>query len=190
VIAARHTRAVDATTVTVRRRVGAVGRGLLGAVSLVGGLTWMLLNLDRLGPATDLIVGAVLATGGLVLLMPHRVRLPGRATAAATAGAALVGTVAGSLAVSAHTWGMYAYVASRGWPYDWLARGATAEDPATARQLADRAGWQVDAVNLAGDLYFWAFVGLLAVAVAGRVHRTGSVRRDDHELAPRSMIDK
>ena len=168
---------------TLRQRVGAVGRGLLGAISLVGGLTWILLNFDRVEPATDLTVGAVLATGGLVLLMPHRVRLPGRATAAATAGAALGGTVAGSLAVSAQTWGMYAYVASRGWPYDWLARGATADDPETARQLADGSGWQVDAVNLAADLYFWAFVGLLAVAVAGRVRRPGAARRDDREFA-------
>lgn len=169
---------------TARKRVGAVGRGLLGGVSLVGGLTWILLNLDRPGPATDLIVGAVLASGGLVLLMPHRVRLPGLATAAAAAGAALGGTVAGSLAVSAQTWGRSAYVASRGWPYDWLARGATADDAATARELADRSGWQVDAVNLAADLYFWAFVGLLAVAVADRVRRTGPVVRDDREVAP------
>jgi len=164
--------------VTVWRRVGAAGRGLLGAVSLVGGLTWMLLNLDRPGPATDMIVGTVLAAGGLVLLMPHRVGLPGRVTAATTVGAALAGTAAGLLAASEYTAGMYAYVASRGWPFDWLARGGTADDPATARQLAAQTGWQFDAVNLAADLYFWAFVGLLAVAIAGRVRRRGAARRE------------
>lgn len=163
---------------TAWRRVGAAGRGLLGAVSLVGGLTWMLLNLDRPGPATDMIVGAVLGAGGLVLLMPHRVGLPGRATAATTVGTALAGTGAGLLVASEYTAGMYVYVASRGWPYDWLARGATADDAATARQVAGASGWQVDAVNLAADLYFWALAGLLIVAITGRLRRLGAARRE------------
>jgi hypothetical protein len=134
-------------------------------VSLVGGLTWILLNLDAPRPVTDMIVGVVLAGGGLVLLMPHRVPLPGRATAAATVGAAVAGTLAGGLSESTGTGGI-GYFASRGWPSAWLGRGGLADDPATARQLAEQSGWQLDAVSLAADLYFWALVGLLLVVAA------------------------
>src|SRR3954469_17010673 len=95
-----HTRAVDATTVTPRGRAGAAARGVLGGISLVGGLLWILLNLGAPHPVTDMIVGVVLAVGGLVLLMPHRVPLPGRVTALATATAAVTGTLAGALAES------------------------------------------------------------------------------------------
>lgn len=155
----------------MRDRAGAVVRAVLGAVSLVGGLTWILLTMGAPRPVTDLIVGVVLATGGVVLLMPHRIRLPGRATAAATAGVAVAGTLAGSVAESTQLAGMYAYLASRGWPAAWVARGGVGGDPATARQVAEQSGWQVDAVNLAADLYFWAFAGLLLVAAAGLVRR-------------------
>jgi hypothetical protein len=157
---------VDATSETTRGRAGAVVRGLLGAVSLVGGLTWILLNLDAPHPVTDLIVGVVLAAGGLVLLMPHRVALPGRATAAATAGAAVAGTLAGCLSESTRLGGTFVYLASRGWPSAWISRAGLGGDPATARQVAEQSGWQIDAVNLAADVYFWAFAGLLLVAAA------------------------
>lgn len=160
---------------TVRYRVGAAARGLLGAVSLVGGLTWILLNLGAPRPVTDMIVGVVLAGGGLVLLMPHRIALPARATAAATAGAAIAGTLASGLVATTDVGG-YAYLTSRGWPFAWLARGASAADPATARAAADRSSWQFDAVNLVSDLYFWAFVGLLVVAGAVVIRRSGARR--------------
>jgi hypothetical protein len=188
--AARHTRPVDddtaATTVTARQRIGAAGRALLGAVSLVGGLTWILLNLDRPEPGTDLIVGAVLAVGGLVLLMPHRVPLAGRATAAAAGGAAIVGTLGGLLVAGEQIAGSYAYVATRGWPFNWLARGAAADDPQTARQLADQASWQLDAVNLVAVAYFWALAGLLLVALTGRFRQTaaGTPAREDGRPRP------
>ena len=155
----------------MRGQAGAAVRGVLGAVSLVGGLTWILLNLGAPRPVTDMIVGLVLAVGGLVLLMPHRVPLPGRATAAATIAAAVGGTLAGSISESTQLGGMWAYLASRGWPSAWVSRGGTGGDPATARQVAEQAGWQVDAVNLAADLYFWALVGLLLVAAAGLARR-------------------
>jgi hypothetical protein len=145
---------------------------VLGAVSLVGGLTWILLNWGAPRPVTDMIVGVVLALGGLVLLMPHRVQLPGRVTAAATVGAAVGGTLAGSISESTQLGGMWAYLASRGWPSAWVARGGVGGDPATARQVAEQSGWQIDAVNLAADLYFWAFVGLLLVTAAGVARRS------------------
>jgi hypothetical protein len=162
---------VDATRQTTWRRAGAVARGLLGAVSLVGGLTWILLNLGAPRPVTDMIVGVVLAGGGLVLLMPHRVPLPGRVTAAATVGTAVAGTLAGTLTESTGIGGMFGYFASRGWPSAWLTRAGIADDPATARQLAEQSGWQLDAVNLAANLYFWALAGLLLVAAAGLARR-------------------
>jgi hypothetical protein len=149
-------------------------RALLGALSLVGGLTWILLNVGAPHPVTDMIVGVVLVLGGLVLLMPHRVRLPTRATAAATAAAAVVGTLAGSIAESTGIGGMYGYFMARGWPSAWLSRGGLADDPTTARQVAEQASWQLDAVSLAADLYFWAFAGLLGVTalVLARRFRT------------------
>ena len=163
---------MEATAQTTRAQFAAVARSLLGALTLVGGLTWLLLNLAAPEPVTDIIVGVVLAGGGLVLLMPHRVPLPGRATAAATVGAAVGGTLAGALSESTGIGGMHGYFASRGWPSAWLSRGGLADDPTTARQVAEQSSWQLDAVSLAADLYFWAFVGLLLlVAVAARVHQ-------------------
>jgi hypothetical protein len=148
---------------------------VLGAVSLVGGLTWILLNLGAPRPVTDMIVGVVLAAGGLVLLMPHRVRLPGRATVAATIAAALGGTLAGVISENTQLGGMWAYIASRGWPSAWVSRAGLGGAAATARQVAEQSAWQVDAVNLAADLYFWAFVGLLLVVAAGLVRRPAQI---------------
>jgi hypothetical protein len=75
---------------------------------------------------------------------------------------------------STTTGGMFGYLAARGWPSAWLNRGGLADDPTTARQVAEQATWQVDAVRLAADLYFWAFAGLLGVAalVLARRFRT------------------
>jgi len=116
-------------------------RGLLGVVSLVGGLTWILLNLGAPRPVTDMIVGVVLAGGGLVLLMPHRIPLPARATATATVGAAVAGTLAGTITESTQLGGMYAYQASRGWPSAWISGAAPAATPRPpARSPSSRAG--------------------------------------------------
>ncbi|GAA3350278.1 hypothetical protein GCM10020358_75560 [Amorphoplanes nipponensis] len=159
----------------MRGRAGAAVRGVLGAVSLVGGLTWILLNLAAPRPVTDMIVGLVLTAGGLVLLMPHRVPLPGRATAAATLVAGVGGTLAGLVAQGAQLGGMWVYLVTRGWPSAWLSRAGLGGDPATARQVAEQSGWQVDVVNLAADLYFWAVAGLLVVAAAGVARRAARI---------------
>lgn len=150
-------------------RIGALIRGLAGAVTLVGALTWILLNLQSPGRLADLVVGGVLAVGGLVLLMPHRVPLPALLTASAAAVTAAVGALAGLLAETTRVGGMWAYVARRGWPYEWLNRGAVADDPRTAQALAERASWQVDAVNLAATAVFWGFLGLLVAAAVTKV---------------------
>jgi hypothetical protein len=153
------------------RTLGAVLSGVLGAVSLVGGLTWLLLNLHGPRIATDVLVGAVLAAGGLVLLMPHRIRLrPARTTAVAVT-TAVVGTLAGLVVSTAQLGGMWVYVMARGYPFRWTGRGAQAKDADTARRLAEAADWQIDVVALAGDVLFWGFAGLLVVVVGGLVGR-------------------
>ncbi|MBL7254861.1 hypothetical protein [Paractinoplanes lichenicola] len=160
----------DKTAVT-----GRALRFILGALSLVGGMTWILLNLHASSAALDVAVGAVLATGGLVLLMPHRIRLPRLLTGAVTAGFALIGTGAGLLAGQSRTCCQFAYISDRGWPYHWLQRGAVADDAETAYRLAQSASWTADLLTLAADLLIWSYVGLIvvvAVVLIGRARRT------------------
>jgi hypothetical protein len=154
------------------RRAGRVLRWLLGAFSLVGGLTWILLTPGRVN---DLLVGGVFAAAGLVLLMPHRITLPRRATAVAMVVAALAGTGAGSFVAERQVCCMYAYVENRGWPIDWAQRGAVADDPATAERAAGSMNWSIDLPSLTGSLLMWAYVGMLVVVIAVLVRRR---RRD------------
>jgi hypothetical protein len=155
---------------TAWRRVRAAARGLLGALTLVGGFTWLLLNLHGTHPVLDSAVGIVLVAGGLVLLMPHRITLPRRVTGPTAIGVALAGTVA-SLAVQATQVTSLAYVIERGWPFHWLQRGGIADDPDTARRVALAADWQIDGVALGGDLLLWAYAGMLVLVVVVLVRR-------------------
>ena len=149
---------------------------LLGLLTLVGGLTWVLLNLQGPHQVLDATVGTVLALGGLVLLMPHRIRLPAPLTSGAVVLAALVGTAAGLAVGAASTCCTFAYVMQRGWPFKWMSRGGLADDAATAQRLADSAGWHVDAISLAADLLVFAYAGLVIVAVAVLIRRTAADR--------------
>ena len=160
-------------------RRGRLGRGLVaafGAVSLVGGLTWMLLNVHGPQPVVDLAVGAVLALGGLVLLMPHRTRLPGCRTTLVAATAGMAGAGAGLAGKAEHLCCMYAFIVERGLPYRWLTRGGIAADPETARALAARDGWHVDVTTLAVNVVVWAYAGILIFAVLRAVRVGGRVR--------------
>jgi hypothetical protein len=157
---------------TTWQRTRATAGTLLGALSLVGGLTWLLLNLDSPHRAVDVTVGAVYAAGGLVLLMPHRVRLPGRLTSATAAGAAIAGTLAGLVNVASQACCTYVYATARGFPFHWIERGAIADDAGTARRLALGADWHADWAALTGDLLFWAYAGILIVMVAEPVRRS------------------
>ncbi len=153
-------------------------RFVLGALSLVGGLTWILLNLHVATAALDAAIGTVLAAGGLVLLMPHRIRLPRLVTAVVMTGSALGGTAAGLIVEKSRRCCEFAYVSERGWPFQWIHRGGFADDPETAFRLARSAGWSIDVVSLAVDLLVWSYAGLLLVVIAvviGR-RRTGSSR--------------
>ncbi len=156
--------------VSWRHTAGAVLRSTLGAVTLVGGLAWLLLNIQGPQVLTDVLVGAVLAAGGLVLLMPHRIRL-GRAERYGAAVTALAGTAAGLLILRAQLGGMYAYVQGRGYPFEWVRRGAVAEDPDTARRLAGTANWQVDVPAVAGGVLFWGYAGMLVLLGVGLARR-------------------
>jgi hypothetical protein len=151
--------------------VGNTLRWLLGAGSLVAGFTWMLINLSNPSAIVDTLVGAVLVAGGVILLMPHRIRLPRRATAVVMTLAAIVGTVTG-LAGGRTTWTGYAYIADRGWPFHWAQRGAIADDADTARRLTEGADWHVDLVALAGTLLFFAYVGLVLIVIAVQIRRS------------------
>lgn len=144
---------------------------LLGALTLVGGLTWALLNLHGPHEQVDVAVGVVLAAGGLVLLMPHRIQLPGRLTFGGAAVVALAGTGAGLLVSGASACCTYAYVVQRGWPFPWLNKGAWGDDAATARLVAMSAQWQVDAISLAADLLVFAYAGMLVVAAVVLIRR-------------------
>jgi hypothetical protein len=150
-------------------RTGQFLAGVLGAFTLVGGLLWILLNLHSPRPVVDIAAGAVLAAGGLVLLMPHRVRLPGGRTWAVAGAAALVGAVVGLVAHSVALGGMYAYVERRGFPFAWLTRGGVADDPETARQLAAMDAWNVNVLQLAGSVVVWAYAGILVLVLVRRL---------------------
>jgi hypothetical protein len=150
---------------------GAVARWLLGAFSLVGGLTWILFTAHGPTAAQDLAVGIVLAAAGLVLLMPHRIRLPRLITAVVMVVFALAGTAAGLAASTARTCCMYAYILDRGWPFTWAQRSALADDAATAERLANGSHWTVDVFSVTADLVLWAYAGMLLVVIAVLVRR-------------------
>jgi len=151
-------------------------RALAGGVSLVLGLLWILLTTTQ-GHVhgTDLAVGLVLTIGGLVLLMPHRIRLPPVATAITVAVVGLGGTAAGLVVRTSQACCMFAYIVDRGWPFHWLERGAVADDPDTAYRLARGAHWDVNVISLAADLVLWAYAGMVLVVIAVLVRRA---RRD------------
>lgn len=144
---------------------------LLGALSLVGGLTWMLLNLHGPAPYLDLATGLILALGGLVLLMPHRIHLP-RAAWLTAAVAGLGGTAAGIVSGTANIYGSFAYVVDRGFPFHFLQRGAVADDPEVARRLAATDSWQVDVAALAGNVLVWSYLGILIFVVVRLLRRS------------------
>lgn len=153
---------------------GRVIRGLAwlaGAVSLVGGLTWILLNLSAAAAPADLVAGVVLAAGGLVLLMPHRVRLPRRLGWAVALGAGVVGTVGGLASSAAQVCCAFAYVETQGYPFRWLSRTGLADDPDTARRMALNTARAVDVTSMLMNVVVWAYTGLLILTVVLLVRR-------------------
>jgi hypothetical protein len=157
---------------------GRVARWLLGSVSLVSGLTWILFTAHGPTAPLDVTIGAVFALAGLVLLMPHRIRLPRLVTTIAMAMAGIAGTAAGLARLAVRIGGDAVYIEDRGFPFTWAQRGAVADDPATAERLAHSANWTVDLISLATDLLFWAYAGMILVVVAVLIRRkAGESRR-------------
>ncbi|MEU8814540.1 hypothetical protein [Actinoplanes sp. NPDC048796] len=146
----------------------------VGALSLVLGLTWILLNLHSASYRLDLLIGAVLAAGGLVLLMPHRVRLPGRLTAIVMAVSAVAGTAAGLAVSKSQVCCDVAYLVDRGWPFTWAGRGAVADDQETAVRLASSADWTVSFISLFADLLLFSYAGLLLLVLFLVIRRSKS----------------
>ena len=147
------------------------GRWLLGAVTLVLGFTWTLLTATGPEAARDLSIGLVLVLGSLVMLMPHRVPLPRRATALAVAGVALLGTLGGLAVKSSQEACMFCYLVYRGWPFTWATRGGVADDPDTPKPIATTANRDVDLIHVAADLLFWGYLALTVMAVVVLVRR-------------------
>ncbi|MCU7726679.1 hypothetical protein ODJ79_23350 [Actinoplanes sp. KI2] len=157
---------------------GRTARWLLGALSLVCGFTWILLTVHGTSAAGDLTVGTVFAVAGLVLLMPHRIRLPRLVTTLVMVMVAIAGTAAGLARGTERVSGMYAYIADRGFPVTWAQRGAIADDVDTAERLAHSANWTVDLISLATNLLFWAYTGMILVVIAVLIRRkAGESRR-------------
>ena len=152
-------------------RAGRLARWLLGAFSLVGGLTWILLTAHGQSAALDLTIGVVAALAGLVLLMPHRIRLPRLITPIVMAMVAIAGAAAGLLHVSERDCCMYAHVVDRGFPFVWVERAGVGADPETAERLARAANWTVDLVSLTANLVLWAYAGMLLLVIAVLVRR-------------------
>jgi hypothetical protein len=179
----RHTRPVADETMIDEKApsrwaaAGRTARWLLGALSLVCGLTWILVTVHGPSAAVDLALGAVFAVAGLVLLMPHRIRLPRLVTTLAMVMAAIAGTAAGLAHATVRVGGAYAYVTDRGFPITWAQQGAIADDPATAERLAHAADWTVDLISLATDLLFWAYAGMILVVIAVLIRRKAEESR-------------
>jgi hypothetical protein len=152
-------------------RAGRLARWLLGAFSLVAGLTWILFTVHGPTAVLDLTVGVVLAAAGLVLLMPHRIRLPRLVTTIVMVMIGIAGTAAGLAHSTERTCCAYAYVLNRGFPFAWVQRAGVGADPATAERLAGGANWTVDLVSLAANLLLWAYAGMLLVVIAVLVRR-------------------
>ncbi|MFG1602984.1 hypothetical protein [Actinoplanes sp. NPDC049265] len=144
---------------------------ILGAVSLVAGLTWILLHLGSPPDWAGVAVGTIIALGGLVLLMPHRVRLPGRAAGLVALGAAVAGALAGLLIESTATCCAYAFSEGRGWPFEWLSRLGTGDSAETARRVALGAGWDVGVAPLLLDVFVWAYAGILVLTLVTLLRR-------------------
>jgi hypothetical protein len=68
------------------QRLRSAAAAIAGALTLVGGLTRPRLDLHCPYQVIDITVSTVFAADGPVLVVPHRIRLPGPLTAASTAG--------------------------------------------------------------------------------------------------------
>ena len=124
----------------------------------------------------DLSMGVSLRDGPyllfhVVLLMPHRIRLPRFATAVTMTATALVGALAGLTSKTTQTCCTYAEFSERGWPFHWAQRSALGDTANEAHLLVKASTWHVDLVALAGTLLVFAYVGMLLIVVTTLIRR-------------------
>lgn len=143
-------------------------RLLVGGAYLAIGVAWGLLDAQRV---TGIAMGAVMAAGGLVLLLTRRFRLPARALWTVVAGTVVLGALAGLAVRSMAAGGMYGYTERRGFPFAWLTRGAVSDTEDAARQAAEAAAWQVGVAPLLGTVVVYAAAGILVLGIALALRR-------------------
>lgn len=161
--AGRHNPGMTRPGIAPGRSAARLAAGLL---SVAAGVFWLVMAPVG-GDGGDVVTGAALILGGVVLLVWDRLRMPGWAVAAGAGAAGLVGTLAGLFVFWAGVCCMFAYSEGRGWPFTWLSRGATADDPEVARQLAVAEGWEVDLTRLCASAVVWSYAGMVLLAVIG-----------------------
>jgi hypothetical protein len=152
-----------------------IARLTVGQISLTVGLLWLFLSFGS-ATARDVFVGVVIAGGGLVMLLWRRILLPVRLVVAGSVAAGVAGTAAGLAARSVSTGGMFVWSEGRGWPFEWLGRGALADDFDAARRQAIADGWGYDLFRLVVDVSLWAYAGLMLMVLIGLVTRRIRVR--------------
>lgn len=169
-----------AEAVRVRHVVGRMALLALGAGVMIVGL---LMPAGELAPGderdpTFVLAGAILAAGGAALVFLHRLRLrPSPPGVIATVAVALAGTGAGLVHVSESLCCMFAYLVGRGYPFEWLRRGHTAETAAAAKSQALQQAWTPNWHSLLADAVFWGAAGVLLVVAVALVRRTMRRRR-------------
>ncbi len=160
-----------------------VARLLLGGAYLALGVAWGLGDAPRV---TGIVMGVVMAAGGLVLLLTRRFRLPARSLWAVVAGTVLLGALAGLTVRSTAMGGMYGYTERRGFPFAWLTRGAVADDADAARQAAEAAAWQVGVAPLLGTVVVYAAAGILVLVLALALRRHSPRGEKDQKRSAQS----
>ncbi|MBO3740426.1 hypothetical protein [Actinoplanes flavus] len=157
---------------TVTEKVDLVGpaRAGIGLMSLLVGGFWLVMSPNG-GDLTDAFMGAVVAAGGLVLLLWHRLGLSGRPVSVAAGAAGVTGTLAGLTVYAGGVCCMFSFSESRGWPLTWLGRGAVADTEDEAIRLARAESWGVYPSDLLVDLVVWAYAGMVLAVLIGLVGR-------------------
>jgi hypothetical protein len=170
-----------AGAVTGRYVAGRIVLAAVGACGMIAGLPMLVLELLGGGPdrRTFVLAGAVLAAGGAALVFLHRTGV--RPTAAGVLAPVLVGAagaVAGLIRVTTDVCCAFAYLTGRGYPFEWLRRGGTADTLATARAETLTKAWNVHWQPLIADVAFWGFAGVLLAVAAALVRRAARGQGD------------
>ena len=126
----------------------------------------------------DAFAGGAVAAGGAVLLAWRWLRPPARLVAAVAAVGGPAGSL-GGLAVQRITMGgMSGWFEDRGWPFEWLGRGAVADSPDEARRQAVADGWEADPLPLLADVVVWSYTALVLIVAGTLIGRAWRAHRN------------